>query len=215
MKKCLVFMLVLLFVASVCSAWEFGLKGGLSAADLKFDPDIDTIISEAEEKGFIGHFVGAWASYPLGDNMGILGELKITKYGDRYDISDTDPEVHLYFNICMIEMPVLFYYMPAEKVRVFAGPMLSYLTKADERICQEIPSEDFDVETGYVITDSLKKISFSLVFGAQYWLLPRMFADIRYNMGMTDLSDGLVALWTPSETEIKTGSIEFGLGYMF
>ena len=71
------------------------------------------------------------------------------------------------------------------------------------------------INQGYLLHKRMKSMNISAVIGAQYWLLPNMFAEIRYNMGLTDINDGMPAIFTPGDNEIKTQAINFGVGYKF
>ena len=148
--------------------------------------------------------------YPLGENMGLLAELNYAQKGDKNKITGTPDDVwfNLYGNF--IELPVLFYYIPMEKLYLYAGPVFGYLLKGGYQ--QIFVNSDPDVTQymGYDMGEFLNRFELSAAIGARYQFAGRYFGELRYTLGFSDMfkEDGLF----PDDLEGKTRSFSFGIG---
>ncbi|WP_203258654.1 outer membrane beta-barrel protein [Hyunsoonleella ulvae] len=106
------------------------------------------------------------------------------------ELSDTfkfQPEARFIIveDLNQINVPLLIKYNVAEKVNAYAGPSLGYLLDAP---------------------NGLKSVNFGANIGASYDLTDKFFLNVRYDLGLSDLSES-------SFSKVKLSNLLIGVGY--
>ena len=116
---------------------------------------------------------------------------------DGYNVDAT-----LKFNY--INIPLMFKYQVADKFSLEAGPYVGFLTSA---------KLEFDIEglgSGTEdMKDMVKSTDFGLGLGMNYEFSDVIFANARYQAGLTQIGD------TGEGDDIKNSVFQIGLGFRF
>lgn len=183
MKKNIL-IVALLFVFGISSAQKakFGIKGGMNISNWAGDTEgMDT-------KSKIGFNVGGFAEIKLSDKFAIQPELLYSAQGMKLDnmpleIEGSDYTVDSTFKLGYINVPVMFKYYVAEKFNIEAGPQIGFLTSAKIKATVEgIGSATESVK------ENFESVDFGLNFGAGYDFTEHFFANVRYNLGLSNIA---------------------------
>ena len=186
MKKILlVAVIALISMVGLNAQTSFGAKAGLNVANLSGDV--------TDNKALIGFNIGAFAEITLADSFYLQPELLYSTQGAQYDGSDSDFSADLNLNYIII--PIMFKYDVATRFYLEAGPQIGFLVSAevmDQDIKEEFESTDFGVN-----------------FGLSYGFTEKLFAQARYNIGMSDI------VKDNEGDKISNAVLSFSLGYKF
>ena len=210
MKK-LLFSVILLVVFVIANAQEktsnvsnikFGAKGGVNFANLAGD-DADGA------KMFVGFNAGFFIEIPVADKLVFQPEILYSAQGSKsegplfVDGSVYNVEATLKFNY--INIPLLFKYEIADKFSLEAGPYVGFLTSAKLKAkIQGVGSETIDAK------DMLKSTDFGIAIGMNYEFTDVIFANARYQSGLTEIGDA-----EGNNNDIKNSVFQIGLGFRF
>lgn len=185
MKKilCIVSAIILSTVAINAQETHFGLKAGLNSSSVK-------VTDGADYDNKIGIHLGGLAHIHLARHFALQPELIYSMQGGK----DGDFKLKLNY----INVPVLAQYMFNDGFRAETGPQIGFLTSAE--------TEDGDVE--YDIKDDLQSVDFSWVFGLGYLFPGGIGIDVRYNLGISNISEDNVF-------EARNRVFQAGLFYQF
>jgi hypothetical protein len=142
---------------------EFGIKAGPMLSNT-ITQDYDTISFERPNPRF-SYVLGAFAMIELSEKLTLQPELLYANKGTgAFDQRFDRPEGFHYLNL-----PILLQYNLLRSLKVGIGPEFGLLLNKD------LPTvNDFDL---------------GINFGVSYMLSDRWMVDIRYNSGVTDVSD--------------------------
>lgn len=187
MKKMLCVVTVALFSTVVLYGQEatFGVKAGLNIAGVKVDEgeDFDNKIAI--------HF-GGLAHIHFSRHFAFQPEIVYSAQGGKDD--DNDFKLKLNY----INIPLLAQYMTLDGFRFQTGPQLGFLVSAKTK------TEDVEVD----IKDDLETFDFSWSFGAGYLFPQGLGIDIRYNLGITNVSED-------EDFEARNRVFQIGVFYQF
>ncbi|MBN2725931.1 PorT family protein [Candidatus Mcinerneyibacteriota bacterium] len=209
--------LVLLVVVTVMAVgvafsadMNYGVRTGLSLASMSLDPELDEWGPPTDDEIAVKFYAGLWIQYPLGENMGLMAELNYVQKGDKNKITETTDDIWFNFYGNFIELPLLFYYVPMEKMHLYAGPVFGYLLKGGYVQVVDIPDPEISQYMGYDMGEFLNRFELSAAIGARYQFAGRYFGELRYTLGFSNMfkEDGLF----PDDLEGKTRSFSFGIG---
>lgn len=189
----------LAFVPSMLSAdvnFDLGVKGGLSSSKVKFEEGGPGLPIKSLGKPVFGVFF----SLNLNPTFSIQPEAYLVIKGGSLEKSGGESVFKLQPQLTYIHVPVLAkaHIVREGKVKpiVFAGPAVSFLTKAVQRYYEDgtlLYEEDIK-EKGYV-----RNSDFGIVFGGglEFALGKALLVlDVRYDLGLVDVdaeSDTTVA----------------------
>ena len=183
-KLCIVAVLAIFSFTSVnAQGAKFGAKAGVNFAN--FTGDIE------ENKMLTGFHIGAFVELELSEALILQPELLFSTQGTKFKESG----VSIDFNANYINLPVMFKYGVADGFNLEAGPQIGFLLSA------EIADED--------IKDEMESIDFGMNVGASYDFSDDLFAQARYNFGITNLVDD------SEGGDLKNSVISVSLGYRF
>ena len=210
MKKFL-FAVILLVAFGSASAQEktsnganikFGAKGGINFANLAGD-DADGA------KMFVGFNAGFFIEIPVADKLVFQPEILYSAQGSKSEgplfVDGSVYNVEATFKFNYINIPLLFKYEIADKFSLEAGPYVGFLTSAKLKAkIQGVGSETIDAK------DMLKSTDFGLAIGMNYEFTDVIFANARYQSGLTEIGDA-----EGNNNDIKNSIFQIGLGFRF
>mgnify|MGYP003671343855 CR=1 FL=1 len=192
----------------------FGAKAGVNLATLSGD------IEDNSSK--IGFHVGGYAEFMVSDKFSVQPELVFSQQGTKEDYSESasfggdsysyEEETKIKANY--LNLPVLAKFYVADGFSLEAGPQVGFLLSAD------LESEFTETETiGGVTTtesgsfeadakDAYKGIDFGLAVGAGYKLDGGLNFALRYNLGLSSVSED-------DEFDVFNNVLQFSVGYSF
>lgn len=185
MKK--VFLLIVCAVAFMAGQAQvnFGVKSGFNFANIAGD------VSNADMK--LSFYAGAFANFPLANHFSVQPELVFSRQGAKVEDEGDDHKYRLnYLNI-----PVLGQYNDPSGFYAETGPQFGFLLNAKLK-------EDGRVHT---ITDNYKGFDLSWAFGAGFQFTKQASAGLRWNLGLTDVSD--------YSGTVRNSVLQIGVAYRF
>ena len=189
MKKITLVAVIALFsFMGVNAQTSFGAKAGLNSATLIGDID--------GNKSLIGFNVGVFAEITLADSFYLQPELFYSTQGteDYRYISNNLPFVDK-LNLDYINLPIMFKYDVANRFYLEAGPQVGFLVSAERG--------DVDVK------DDFESVDFGANFGLSYGFTDKIFAQARYNIGLSDIDKSEL------NDKVSNAVMSFSLGYKF
>ncbi|MEO9144312.1 MAG: porin family protein [Ginsengibacter sp.] len=179
------------FTVSAQAQTSFGLKAGMTSANLKISGNGLSISMKSK----IGFYAGAFADLGVSDQFSVQPELTYSLLGAKLD-SDGDKFKE---DLGYINLPVLLKYNK-EGFSAFLGPQIGYLLSAKSKSGSN--SEDDK--------DSWKSTDFSGVIGAGYTLTNGFGFDARYQLGLSN-----IAKESDGEGTVKNNAFMIGIHYRF
>lgn len=181
---CLASVLALFSFIQSGAQTNFGLKAGYNSSSVQISDGADF-----DSKS--GFHAGGLAHIHISDHFAVQPELMFSTQGGK--ISDDNT-----LNLNYINVPVLAQYMVNDGLRLQTGPQVGFLVSAE----REIGDVEIDVD------DTYNSVDFSWVFGAGYLFSSGIGVDLRYNLGLNNISDD-------SDFEAKNRVFQVGLFYQF
>ena len=181
MRKFIMTAAVLFSLAATAQSEEtkFGIKGGVQFTNYSGDGDW---------KGNTGFYVGGLADVPISGAFHIQPELLISKEGATGDTELNDVD----FGTTYIRIPVMFKYYVAQGFNIQAGPQVAFRIATVEDAVEE----------------ATKGTDIGLGVGLGYDLANGLLFDLRYNLGLTSISE-------VEEADLMNTGIMLGIGYRF
>jgi hypothetical protein len=159
-----------------------GIKAGPNFANIKADDP------GATYKNRTGYHFGAFGLIKL-TKIGIQPEILFSKQGSKIKVNNEDFEA----NFTYINIPVMLKLYTIAGINLQAGPQFGFLSKA------EIDDDN--------VKDFVKSSDVSLALGAGWDLPFGLTVDARYNLGLSDINDGV------AEDQVKNQVWQFSVGY--
>ncbi len=195
MKKIIFLLLTVMTLTAANAQIQFGAKAGLNLANVSVSGD-NGGNSYAMKPDF---HIGALVSIPAFSSFTIQPEIVYSGQGSK--VSDNDPsDPSGTFNFSYLNVPVLLKYNASCGFFGETGPQFGFLLSANAK--QGGNSVD--------IKSSLKSSDFDWVFGVGYILPVNVGFDVRYNLGLQNLSSD-----ASNGGSIKNGVFQIGVFYMF
>jgi len=185
MKKLLAVAVVILFFLSTTNAQQtnFGIKAGYNSSSVQISDGVDY-----DSKS--GLHIGGLAHIHVTEHFAVQPELVFSCQGGER----TNSKLKLNY----INIPVLGQYMVSNGFRLQTGPQIGFLVSAE----QEFGDVEVDVD------DTYNSVDFSWSFGAGYIFDSGLGIDLRYNLGLNNISDD-------SDFEAKNRVFQAGIFYQF
>jgi opacity protein-like surface antigen len=203
MKKVLFIAAVALLGLGNVNAQEvkFGTKVGLNLSNLTGDLD------NSDSK--IGLNLGAFAEISLSDKFIFQPELLFSSQGAKSEESDNDISIEQTLKFNYLNMPLMIKYGVTDKFALEFGPQLGFLLSAKAKVEGTFDGETISEEED--IKDSFKSIDFGLNFGASFDVSENIMIGARYNLGLSDITDGE----DDDDFKVKNAVFSFSVGYRF
>ena len=212
MKKLLICLVLIIATVSMASALDlnYGLRTGVVLGNMSVDPD-PTEDSDLEAKMKMGFYCGLWARHMMNEKMGITAGLNYVEKGDRYSEDMTGATMHIIMYANVLELPVLFTYLPSEKFALFAGPVLEYVMSSGYNMLYDVEDPDVAEYMGYNFGEWTNRIGFSIAAGMTYQINETFFGEVRYTYGFSNVISDEQELM-PEEIEAVPRTLTIGIG---
>ncbi|EAZ96954.1 hypothetical protein FBBAL38_06005 [Flavobacteria bacterium BAL38] len=186
------------------SKTTFGAKAGLNISSASVDRGYDTDISS-----LVGVHIGGFANFKLDEKFAVQPELLFSTQGFKEYDNDGGYIYDDKIKLTYINLPVSFQYTVASKFKVEAGPQVDFLLsgKADGKYYDPMFDET-QTQNNVDIKDSLKSVVFGFNIGAGYAITPKLTANVRYHLGLSEADD-------LEGVKVKNRNFQVGLGYSF
>jgi hypothetical protein len=175
-------------ILTVAAVFAFGVAsaqdGGGTKFGLKAGLNMSNFTGDADTDGTTSFYVGGLVDIALSENFHFQPELQYSMEGAK-DAS-----------LSYLRIPLMAKYYIMEGLNLQAGPQIAFKIAAEDDMMDEMT----------------KSMDFGLGIGAAYELPMGLFFDVRYNLGMSNIADGMAA---DLDMDIKNTSIQIGLGYRF
>ena len=189
--KCLVVffsvaLLLGLMVFQAEAGVKFGVKGGLTLANIKSVPETFEGYKWENKMGLVG---GVFAELGLAKGFSLQPEVLYVQKGAKFSFSEGEITGTAKFNVDYVEIPLLLKYNLISSgltiPSVYAGPYFGFNTRARLVFKMEgYPSEYLELK------DEIKNTEFGLAFGAglvQSLGLVKITLDARYDLGLSNV----------------------------
>ncbi|HDS02233.1 MAG TPA: PorT family protein [Firmicutes bacterium] len=187
MKKIMISLILIVAVAAMASALNlnYGLRTGLAIGNMAVDPDPTESEPGLENKMKMGFYCGIWARHMMNEKIGITVELNYVEQGDRYTDEGSGFTEHAYMIQNTLELPILFTYLPMEKMTLYAGPVLGYALNGGIKMVHDFDDPDVAEYMGYDFGEWLNRFQFSAAAGIKYEITETFFGEVRYTYGFS------------------------------
>jgi hypothetical protein len=166
-----------------------GLKGGLNLSDQKYSGY--TLSPNPDMR--VGYHFGGFLSIMFSDAFGIQPELLFNSVGSKTDVAGTD----LAWRFNYLTLPVMFKYSPIPILNIHAGPQISTLLSA-----KAVSGDDSEK------LSNIKPVEFGVGVGLGLNFPMGLTADVRYNVGLSDISDD-----DNDDSQINNNYLQLSVGY--
>ena len=178
--------------------WSFGIKAGITSS---------TVSNKYwDNKQKIGLLAGGVVTYELNEHFDLQGELYYANRGYKTEVYTevSDQKPHDWkSSLSYLNLPVLLKWFPmGQGVYVEAGPQLGYMLDISNDREGWPKNEPLDQD----LQENYKRWDFGIVGGIGFLFPNGLFADIRYDLGLTDVF---------KEAKSKQRAWEFSVGYIF
>lgn len=179
---------------------SFGPKAGLNIS--KFTGDAE------DQKMKTGFHVGGFVDYKINESFSVRPELLYSMVGSRekYDNPDVGYEEYT-GKYSYLTLPIMarYHFSAVPGLNVAAGPYVGFLLSAKVKAESDgLPSAEMDVK------DQTKKVDVGIGVGAAYEFYQGLFAELRGNFGLTNISDV-----DGSDSKVKNLVLQISVGYRF
>jgi len=183
MKKLLVLVTGIFFLGNVnAQDVEFGVKAGVNFANVEgASPSLDTRT---------GFHIGVISELSLSDKFSVQPELIYTAQGAKLKDVGTS-------QIDYLAIPIMAKYYIAENLSIEAGPQVSFLVND---VVKYDDSSISDTDVG------AESFDFGFNFGLGYKFNNGLFAQARYNLGVTPVEEN---------PDVKNRVFQLSVGYRF
>lgn len=207
MKKIILSSLLLLaFGFTYAQKAEFGIKGGLNSSNFSGDTE------GMDFKPRVGFNIGAFATIKLSEKVTLQPEILYSTQGAKAenvtaDVNGVNYTADIDFNLSYINVPVMFKYYVADKFNLEAGPQIGFLTSAET----STKVDGFNQTVDQDAKDFFESVDFGFNVGAGYDFTDKIFAGIRYNIGLSNV----LKTQEGDNSESQNSVFSLSLGYKF
>lgn len=177
---------------------KYGIKAGLNFSSLTNMNNLDQELElELEFKTKTSFYMGVMAEYRFSDFLGISPELVYSRQGV---MTKNNGETG-YGRINYLNLPVMAKLYLTDDLSLDAGPQLGLRLNGKDVYKVDGSKQKDDVTSQYKTVDVNFAMGLTYNFG-------KIFAQVRYNLGLTDTS-------TSGSVKHKNNVIQIGAGYCF
>jgi hypothetical protein len=200
MKKLFCVITAFAFSAGITEAQtiSFGLKGGMTAANMKAASSGIHITTSTK----IGFYAGAMADIGISENFSVQPELFYSLMGGTFKARFDSSSFSATDDLGYINLPVLLKYKK-DGFSAFLGPQVSYLLSAKSKGDGVNGSQDSK--------DSYKSTDVAGVIGVGYTLMNGFGFDARYQLGLINISKDA----STGDGSVKSNGFLIGVHYFF
>ncbi len=185
----------------------FGAKVGVNLANADAgDFDTDAVTS---------FHIGVTAELPISDKFSVQPELLYSIQGASLTETITEDKYEYLYKLNFINLPIMAKYYVTQGLSLEAGPQIGFLVKAE--VETDFTDSDDSSNNVSITTDSkdyYKSIDFGFNIGAGYKLESGLNFTLRYNLGLSNLSD-TDHEDVSDDSEWKNRVLQLSVGYTF
>ena len=159
---------------------KFGIKAGLNMSNFSGDGEWD---------GKTGFYIGGLVDLAISENFHIQPELLYSMEGAEVDMGEFGTAD---YGVSYLRIPVMAKYYVMEGLNLQAGPQIAFKMGTAEDYADE----------------AIKSMDFGVGVGAAYELPIGLFFDLRYNLGLSNISED-------EDADVKNTAFQIGVGYRF
>ena len=184
---------------------KYGAKAGLNFANLTGD------VEDASMK--IGFNLGGFAEIKISDKFSVQPELLYSTQGAKFEGSDEESSFESKFNLSYLNIPIMAKYYVSEKFSLEAGPQIGLLlsAKAKSEVTTSFEGESVTVSAEADIKEEFESIDFGFNLGAGYDFSEKVFAGLRYNVGLSNIAKTEAG----DDYKVSNSVISLSVGYRF
>lgn len=181
---------------------KFGVKGGMNLANIVGD-------DAGDANNYVGFNAGFFVEIPITDKLTFQPELIYSAQGSKsegtVDVEGTLVNFDATLKFNYINVPMMFKYQVVNKFSLEAGPYVGFLTSAKLNFDIEgLGSDTVDMK------DDVKSTDFGIGIGMNYEFSDVIFANARYQAGLTEIGDS-----DAGGNSVKNSVFQIGLGFRF
>lgn len=181
---------------------KFGVKGGMNLANIVGD-------DAGDANNYVGFNAGFFVEIPITNKLTFQPELIYSAQGSKSEgtvnVEGTLINFDATLKLNYINVPMMFKYQVVNKFSLEAGPYVGFLTSADMKVkASGFGSDTVDMK------DELKSTDFGLGLGMNYEFSDVIFANARYQAGLTEIGDS-----EGGSNDIKNSVFQISLGFRF
>ncbi len=169
---------------SAVAVMAFGVAAQAQSEDMKFGVkagvNMTNFTGDGDSDGATSFYVGGLVDLPVSGNFHVQPEI-------LYSMEGADEA-----SISYVRVPIMAKYYVMEGLSLQAGPEIAFKVATEDDLLDE----------------ATKSIDFGIGAGLGYELPMGLMFDVRYNLGLSDISE-------VEGFEIKNTGIQLGLGYRF
>ena len=181
-------------VAAQAQTTRFGIKAGVSLSSVT-----GSDVSSDGKKNLVGATAGIMADVSFSDLISFHPELLYSQKGVKYESGGASSQIRLSY----LDLPLLLR-VKADGLFFEAGPQLGFLIGQKSEF--NIPGVGSSSSTS---TDGTRKVDFGYIAGVGYQLPQGLEIGVRYNGGISDLSD------KSGSSKTRNSVFQLQLGYLF
>ena len=202
MKKSILLAIALGAFSFTNAQVKFGVKAGVNLANINESYSGFAGEFDGDYKMKIGAHLGGFVEIKLAEKFALQPELLFSMQGAKYEEADfndgagVSSSYESTINLNYINVPVMVKFYPIPKLFIEAGPQVGFLISAKTKF--EESGTDFDEDGNpYSYNESksidskdyFKSIDFGMNIGVGYEFTEMIFANLRYNIGLSDISE--------------------------
>lgn len=197
MKKIILTVAALAAFGTASAQVKFGAKAGLNLANISESYDGYGEDYDGDYKMKVGAHVGAFVEWKFTEKFALQPELLFSMQGAKFEQSEGDDgfgnsySTESKVNLNYINVPIMVKFYPIPKLFIEAGPQVGFLMSAKSKDETSVTtggttvteSETVDVKDGF------KSIDFGVNVGVGYEFTEMIYANLRYNIGLSDITE--------------------------
>lgn len=195
-KTFLVVVLVLFSIFTQAQEVHFGVKAGLNTSMIT---GTDAVMTSTN-----GFHAGALVEFKILGKFAIQPELMFSMQGAKIVLKDESAETLSKLNY--VTVPVMAKYYVISGLFVEAGPQVGFLVSAKDEVYNKLDNTTNVAD----VKDKFKSLDVAVNVGVGYDILDKVFAQVRYSVGLTDINNDAL-----NSKTIKSGVFQLSLGYKF
>jgi opacity protein-like surface antigen len=201
MKKIITYTFFTIFVFTNCISQNinYGVKAGVNISSF--------VGRSIFNKSLIGPQLGGFAEITFNDKLSVQPELLLSYQGAE---AEYDKQNRFKISINYVNLPITVKYNFIDKFSIFAGPQIGYLVKATVKNKSNNKFEILNNSDETNIKDLYETIGYSFNLGLNYNISEEIFADVRYNYGLSNITKGNSSLFGNG---LKNNVIQISFGY--
>tara|TARA_B110000967_G_C18839693_1_gene538670 strand:+ start:820 stop:1446 length:627 start_codon:yes stop_codon:yes gene_type:complete len=208
MKK-LILIAAALFAITTVSAQDiiFGAKAGVNLANVDAG-EVDTDVVSS-------FHIGITAEFEISDTFSIQPELVYSLQGTSIITEARPLKLEVLYKTNFINLPIMAKYYVSEGISLEAGPQIGFLINAEvETDITNSTDSSENISITIDSKDNYKSIDFGFNVGVGYKLESGLNFTLRYNLGLSNLSDTGNENVT-NDSEWKNRVLQLSVGYTF